>query len=275
MRHLATYNGFYILFFTSGTEAELPGGGIVHVFLLRENLRAQSHFFRCSGEQKGRNSIVFLYPTDLGLPLGPAHSRGRSLFGGQTEKDKDWISRSGFDNVLFQPPVLRMHHSAPVLPTESGGPGGFRTEWADGLSCGLSLYGLWWRAVDEQRIGRANRPISFLVGSHDEIEFSPRIDSLVVAAQDHDAPTGSTNTDASPLCGWKVRNDIIGTKSVADFPTGRGPSVLCGHGAATGCRNIRIYNIVDYLQLFHELFHALSLDFNGSTLSNAGRNSVP
>lgn len=218
---------------------------------------------------------MFLHPTGLGVSFGPANSRDRSLYGGQTEKDKDWVSRAGFDNVLLQPPVLRMHHSPPVLPTESGSPGGFRTKWTDGIPCGLALHGLWWRAVDEQRIGRTNRPISFLVGSHDEIEFSPRIDPVVVTAQDHDAPTGSTNTDASPLCGWKVRNDIIGTKSVADLPTGRGPGVLCGHGAATGGRDFRVYNIVDHLQLLHELFHAIGLDSNGSTISNAARNSVP
>lgn len=140
-----------------------------------------------------------------------------------------------------------MHHSPPVLPTESGGPGGLCTEWTNDISCGLALHGLWWRAVDEQRIGRANRPISFLVGAHDEIKFSPGIDPLVVAAQDHDASTGSTNTDASPLCDRKVRNDIIGTKFAADLPTGRWPGVLCGHGAATGSRDIRVYDIVDHL----------------------------
>jgi len=167
-----------------------------------------------------------------------------------------------------------MHHSHSVLPAQPGGPVGFCTERTDGCACGIARHGLWWRAADEQRVGRANRPVSVPVGARDEIELFNWIDFVVVAAKDHDAPAGPTDTNASPLCGRKVRDDILGAESAADLPAGRGPRVLCGYGAATGGHNIRVYNIVDHLQLFHELFDALGLDSYDSAVSNAGRNSV-
>ena len=93
-------------------------------------------------------------------------------------------------------------------------------------------------------------------------------------AQDHDASTGPANTDASPVCDWKVWDDIIGTQSAANLSAGRWSGVLCSPGAEAGSCNIGLYDIVDYLQLLYELLHAFDLDSDGCTLSDAGGNSV-
>lgn len=97
----------------------------------------------------------------------------------------------------------------------------------------------------------------------------------MVAPKDNDAPTGTTDTNASTLCDWKVWNDIIGTESVANLPSGRGPSVLCGHGAETGSSDICLYNTMDHFELLHEFVHATSLDSSGCAFSDAGGNPLP
>mmetsp|Transcript_1838 Transcript_1838/g.4287 ORF Transcript_1838/g.4287 Transcript_1838/m.4287 type:complete len:221 (-) Transcript_1838:986-1648(-) len=168
-----------------------------------------------------------------------------------------------------------MHHSPPILSAESRSSCRFRTERTNGISGGIPVYGLGWCRTDEQRVGGANRSVSLFIGTRDEIEFLARIDPLVAPPQNHDAPAGPANTNASSLCDWTIRNDILGTQFVAHLPAGRRQSMLCGDGTETGGRDFRLYDIVDNLQLFYELLHAPGLDSDGSALSDAGGNSVP